>query len=156
MQVTVTLRGRARFAALLHRLEQETDQRGDAPRIDRRNRRTWRQLVLGVLVKRSTRLLALGQIVAPQRRARSVKAAAQGLAYFLRNAAFPSACVSMGLLEEAVRQVDPARLVTYKGKVLLVLDPTEYEKRSRERGKCGQQMEHIGRVRRSKRRPAPK
>src|SRR5437764_2577457 len=81
MQVTVTLRGRARFAALLHRLEQETDQRGDAPRIYRRNRRTWRQLVLGVLVKRSTRLLALGQIVAPQRRARSVKAAAQGLAY---------------------------------------------------------------------------
>jgi len=156
MQVTVTLRGRARFAALLHRLEQETDQRGDAPRIDRRNRRTWRQLVLGVLVKRSTRLLALGQIVAPQRRARSVKAAAQGLAYFLRNAAFPSACVSMGLLEEAVRQVDPARLVTYKGKVLLVLDPTEYEKRSRERGKCGRQMEHIGRVRRSKTTPKKK
>src|SRR5436305_2767662 len=156
MQGTVTLRGRARFAALLHRLEQETDQRGGAPRIDRRNRRAWRQLVLGVLVKRSTRLLALGQIVAPQRRARSVKAAAQGLAYFLRNAAFPSACVSMGLLEEAVRQVDPARLVTYKGKVLLVLDPTEYEKRSRERGKCGRQMEHIGRVRRAKSTPPKK
>jgi hypothetical protein len=34
--------------------------------------------------------------------------------------------------------------------VLLVLDPTEYEKRSRERSKCERQMEHIGRVRRSK------
>ena len=117
MQVTVTLRGRARFAALLHRLEQEVDQRRQGPRVDRRNRRTWRQLVLGVLVKRSTRLLALGQIVAPQRRARSVKAAAQGLAYFLRNAAFPSACVSMGLLEEAVRQVDHAHASTGERRV---------------------------------------
>jgi hypothetical protein len=110
---------------------------------------------LGVVVKRSTRLLALGQIVAPQRRAGSVKAAAQGLAYFLRQAKFPSASFSLGLLEEAVRQVDPARLVTYQGQVLVVLDPTEYEKRSRERGKCGRQMEHIGRVRRSKSKSAP-
>src|SRR5437764_1219069 len=156
MQVTVTLRGGARFAALLHRLEQEVDQRGAGPRLDRRNRRTWRQLVLGVVVKRSTRLLALRQIVAPQRRAGSVKAAAQGVAYFLRQAKFPSASFSLGLLEEAVRQVDPARLVTYKGKVLVVLDPTEYEKRSRERGKCGRQMEHIGRVRRSKSMPQKK
>jgi hypothetical protein len=156
MQVTVTLRGRARFAALLHRLEQEVDQRGASLRLDRRNRRTWRQLVLSVVVKRSTRLLALAQIVAPQRRAGSVKAAAQGLAYFLREAKFPSASFSVGLLEEAVRQVDPARLVTYQGKVLVVLDPTEYEKRSRARGKCGRQMEHIGRVRRSKSTRTPK
>jgi hypothetical protein len=40
--------------------------------------------------------------------------------------------------------------------VLLVLDPTEYEKRSRERGQCGRQMEHIGRVRRSKSTPLTK
>jgi hypothetical protein len=110
---------------------------------------------LGVVVKRSTRLLALGQIVAPQRRAGSVKAAAQGVAYFLRQARFPSATFSLSLLEEAVRQVDPARLVTYQGQVLVVLDPTEYEKRSRERGKCGRQMEHIGRVRRSKSKSRP-
>jgi hypothetical protein len=91
--------------------------------------------------------LALGRFVAPQRRANSVKAAAQGVAYFLRDAAFPVAAVSMGLLEEAVRQIDPARLVTYEGKVLLVLDPTEYAKRSRGPGKCGRHMRHIGRVR---------
>jgi hypothetical protein len=132
------------LAALLHRLEHEVDQRRAGPRLDRRNRRTGRQLVLGVVVKRSTRLRALGQIVAPPRRAGSVKAAAQGVAYFLRQAKFPAAAFSVGLLEEAVRQVDPTRLVTYKGKVLVVLDPTEYEKRSRERGKCG---------RRSKSRP---
>jgi hypothetical protein len=111
------------LAALLHRLEQEVDQRGAGPRLDRRNRRTGRQLVLGVVVKRSTRLLALGQIVAPQRRASSVKAAAQGVAYFLRQARVPRASFSWGLLEDAVRPVDPARLVTYQGKVLVVRDP---------------------------------
>jgi len=35
--------------------------------------------VWGVLVGRSTRLLALARLVAPQRRATSVKATAQGL-----------------------------------------------------------------------------
>jgi len=74
-------------AALLRRLEQkvdqqQVDQREDGLRVDRRNRRTWRQLILGVVVMRSTRLLALGRMVAPQRRAGSVKAAAQGLASF--------------------------------------------------------------------------
>jgi hypothetical protein len=129
-------------------LEQAVEQRKEeGRRLDRRNRRTWHQLVLGVVVQRSTRLLALGRFVALQRRAGSVKAAAQGLAYFLRDAAFPCAGVSMGLLEEAVRQLDPTRLVTYEGQVLLVLDPTEYAKRSRGVGKCGRQMQYIGRVR---------
>jgi len=40
--------------------------------------------------------------------------------------------------------------VRHKGQALVALDPTEDEKRSRGRGKCGRQMEHIGRVRRSK------
>jgi hypothetical protein len=147
MHVSVTLGGRAHFAALLHSLTHAAEQRKGSPRLDRRNQRTWRQVILGVLVQRSTRLLALGRFVAPQRRANSVKAAAQGLAYFLKDAAFPVAEVSTGLLEEAVRQIDPARLVTYEGKVLLVLDPTEYAKRSRGQGKCGRHMQHIGRVR---------
>ena len=156
MQINVALRGRTRLAALPQHLEQEAGQQEQGERCDQRNRRTWRQLILGVLVARSTRLVALGRVVAPQRRAGSVKAAAQGVAYFLRQAKFPSASFSLGLLEEAVRQVDPAHLVTYKGKVLVVLDPTEYEKRSRERGKCGRQMEHIGRVQRSKSTPKKK
>lgn len=150
MHVSVTLRGRARVAALLPRLEQKVDQQKDGPRLDRRNRRTWRQLILGVVVMRSTRLLALGRMVAPQRRARSVKAAAQGLAYFLKEAQVPVGPLSTRLLEEAVRQIDPDRVVQYKGKALLVLDPTEDEKRSRGRGKCGRHMHYSGRVRRSK------
>jgi hypothetical protein len=143
MQQSVALRGRARFAALLQRLEQKVGQKGESRRMDRRNWRTWR-------------LLALGQVVAPQRRAASVKAAAQGLAYFLRDAKAPVAALSTSLLEEGVRQLDPERLVTYCGKALVVLDPTEYAKRSRGRGKCGRQMQHIGRVRSPKAVPKTK
>lgn len=156
MQVSVALRGRTRFAALLHSLEHAAAQRTDGPRADGRNRRTFRQVILGVLVQRSTRLLALGRVVAPPRRANSVKAAAQGVAYFFQEAAFPVAAVSTGLLEEAVRQIAPARLVTDEGTVLLVLDPTAYAKRGRGRGKCGRQMQHIGRVRAPKRPAKPK
>ena len=156
MQTTVALRGRTRLAALLQHLEQEAGQREQGQRCDQRNRRTWRQLILGVLVARSTRLVALGRVVAPQRRVGSVKAAAMALTYFLQRARVPVPALSTGLLAAAVRQLDPEHLVTYQGKVLLVLDPTEYEKRSRERGKCGRQMEHIGRVRRSKSTPPTK
>jgi len=150
MHVSVTLRGRGRVAALLHRLEQKVDQRGDGVRLDRRNRRTWRQLIVGVVVMRSTRLLALGRLVAPQRRAGSVKAAAQGLSYFLTEARAPLGPLSDQVLEEAVRQLDPDRVVRYTGKARVVRDPTAYEKRSRGRGKCGRQMHYIGPVRRSK------
>jgi hypothetical protein len=110
-------------------------------------------MILGILVARSTRLVALGRVVAPQRRVGSVTAAAMALTYFVQTARVPVPALSTRLLEAAVRQLDPEHLVTYQGQVLLVLDPTEDEKRSRERGKCGWQMEHIGRVRCSTSRP---
>src|SRR5436305_412016 len=156
MQINVALRGRTRLAALPQHLEQEAGQQEQGERCDQRNRRTWRQLILGVLVARSTRLVALGRVVAPQRRVNSVKAAALAVTYFVQTARVPVPALSMGLLAAAVRQLEPEPLVTYQGKVLLVLDPTEYEKRSRERGKCGRQMEHIGRVQRSKSTPPKK
>src|SRR5947209_6550627 len=147
MQQAVTLRGRTQVAALLRRLEQKAGQGDGSVRVEQRNRRTWKHRVLGVLVRRSTRLVTLGQVVAPQRRAQSVKAAAQGLAYVLKKGKAPVPALSRGVLAAAVGQVDPRRLVLYEGKALLVLDPTEYAKRSRGRGKAGRQMEHIGRVR---------
>ena len=125
MQITVALRGRTRVAALLRDWEQEADHENRGHRWDRRNRRTWRQMIVGVLVARSTRLLALGRVVAPQRRVGSVKAAAMALTYFLQTAQVPLPVISTRLLEVAVRHLDPARLVTYDGRVLLVLDPTE-------------------------------
>src|SRR6266545_7385065 len=69
------------------------------------------------------------------------------LGYFLAVAKFPAATVSPQVLEAAVRQLDPAQVATYRGKVVLALDPTEYPKRSRGRGKRGRHMEHVGRVR---------
>jgi len=54
---------------------------------------------------------------------------------------------STRVLLAAVDALDPARLATYRGYVLLVIDPTEYPKRSRGRGRRGRQMQHIGRVR---------
>ena len=67
MDVSAALRGRTRLAALLHQLEHGSKERGKGVVVDRRNRRTWRQLVVGVRVARSTRLLALGRVIAPQR-----------------------------------------------------------------------------------------
>src|SRR5579859_1365254 len=134
MHKPVTLRGRTQVAALLHRVEQEADQGMLYRGVDGRNVRTWRQAIVGVWVTHSLRLLVLGRVLAPLRRAQSVKAAAQGLAYFLTTAQFPHVALSTNLLEAAVGQLDPRQLVLYQGKALVALDPTEYGKRSRGRG----------------------
>jgi hypothetical protein len=98
-------------------------------------------------VQRSTRLLRLAQAVLSARQANRVKTAALGLGYFLTRAEFPMAHLSRRLLLAVVRALPAGRLVSYRGKVLLVLDPTDYPKRSRGRGKRNRQMQHIGRVR---------
>ena len=168
-QVSVALRERGRLAALLSELWQMAGRQPGWREPDRRNARTWRQIVLAVLVSRTTRLVGLGQAVlgGGQRTARSVKAVAMGLAYFLTAAKFPADTLSPRVLEAAVRRVDPAQVARYRGKAIVVLDPTEYPKRSRGRGKRGRQMEHAGRGRQPakggtsrrrarRRRPAPR
>lgn len=148
MQATVALRERGRFAALLNSVLQAARRRARWCEPDARNLRTWRQLVLGVLVTRSTRLLRLGQAVLPERRASRVKTAALGLGYFLARADFPIGAFSRRLLLAIARALPAEQLVRSRGRVLLVLDPTDYPKRSRGRGTRGRQMQHIGRVRR--------
>jgi Transposase DDE domain len=148
MQDTVALRGRDRLAALLTSVLQAARRRRGWREPDARNLRSWRQLVLGVLVARSTRLLRLAHVVLPERQARRVKTAALGLGYFLARADFPGAQLSRDLLLAIVRALPPGRLVGYRGKVLLVIDPTDYPKRSRGRGTHNRQMQHVGRVRR--------
>lgn len=149
-QVSVALRERGRLAALLSQLWHAASRQPNWREPDRRNTRVWRQLVLAVLVARSTRLVALGQAVlgGGQRAAGSAKSVALGLAYFLRHAKFPADTLAPRVLEAAARALDPAQLATYRGRVVVALDPTEYPKRSRGRGKRGRQMEHVGRVRR--------
>jgi hypothetical protein len=148
MQRTVALRERGRLAVLLNSILCAARRRATWWEPDARNLRTWRQVVLGVLVQRTTRLLSLARVVLPARQASRVKTAALGLGYFLARADFPIASVSRRLLLAVVRALPAERLVSYRGKVLLVIDPTEYPKRSRGRGKRGRQMQHIGRVRR--------
>jgi len=148
MQRTVALRERGRFAALLNSILRAARRRATWSEPDARNLRTWRQLMLGVLVRRTTRLLSLAQAVLPERQARCVKNAALGLGYCLARAEFPTASVSRRLLLAVVQALPAGRLVSYRGKVLLVLDPTDYPKRSRGRGTRGRQMQPIGRVRR--------
>jgi hypothetical protein len=157
MQGTVALRERGRFAALLNSILRAARRQATWSEPDPRNLRTWRQLVLGMLVARSTRLLGLARAVLPARRARSVKTAALGLGYFLARADFPIGGFSHRLLLTLARALPAERLVSYRGKVLLVIDPTDYPKRSRGRGKRNRQMQHIGRVRRKGGgRPRPK
>ena len=71
MQRPVALRERGRFALLLTTIVHQARQQSAWFDPDRRHLRTWRQLVLAVLVQRRTRLLDLARILLPQRRART-------------------------------------------------------------------------------------
>src|SRR5438093_6492624 len=148
-QRTVALRERGRLATLFHTLWQAAGQQRGWREPDRRNTRTWQALLLAVLVARSTRLVTLGQVVLAGggRAAHTTKAVAVALGRWLAQAHFPARPISTRLLEESVRQLDLERLATYRGKAVVAIDPTEYAKRSRGRGKRGRHMQHVGRVR---------
>lgn len=149
MKKSVALRGRVKLATLLNSLLHRSAQGREGKEPDPRNLKTWRQFLLGVIAQRSTRLMAVGQAVAPWRRVGSVKSAAMALGYFLAQARFPLRSFATRLLETAVLMLGSDRLESYRGKVLLVIDPTEYAKRSRGKGKRGRGMQHIGRVRKA-------
>lgn len=149
MKKSVALRGRAKLATLSNRLLPRSAQGREGEEPDPRNLKTWRQFLLGVVAKRSTRLMAVGQAVAPWRRVGSVQGAAMALGYLLEKARFPMRSFATRPVETAVLLRGSDRLESYRGKVLLVLDPTEYAKRSRGKGKRGRGMQHIGRVRKA-------
>ena len=146
----VALRSRSRMAALLDRLLQEARQCQGWSEPDRRNVRTFKQLTLGVLVARSTRLLELGRTMAHARKAGTIKSLAVGLGYFLSHSRFDASVAGPALLEAGLRRLDADRLALYKGRALLVIDPTEYPKRSRGSGKRGRGMQYAGRVRKKR------
>src|SRR5207247_8759840 len=106
---------RGRLAALLNRVLQAARRRAHWREPDARNLRTWRQLLLGVVVTRSTRLLRLGQAVLPERQASRVKTAALGLGYFLARAEFPIGGCSRRLLLAVGAALPAGRLVPYPG-----------------------------------------
>jgi hypothetical protein len=149
LQRSVALRERGRLAALFHTLWHEASQQAGWRAPDRRNVRTWQALLLAVVVTRTTRLVTLGQVILAggTRVAHSTKAVAVGLGRWLATADFAARPISARLLEASVRHLDLAWLATYRGKVVVAIDPTEYAKRSRGRGKRGRHMQHVGRVR---------
>ncbi len=71
------------------------------------------------------------------------------LGYFLEKARFPMRSFATRLLETAALMPGSDRLESSRGKVLLVIDPTEYTKRRRGKGKRGRGMQHIGRGRKA-------
>lgn len=149
MRAPATLGQRTRLAALLSTLLSVARTHAAWREPDPRSRRTLCHLVLAVLAARSSRLVALARPLRRFRRARTVKAVTMGLTYFLRDARIAVADLAPCLLEAALAQVPPDQLATYRGRALLVIDPTEYPKRSRGPGRHGRGMEHIGRVRKA-------
>jgi hypothetical protein len=149
MRAPATLSQRTRLASLLSTLLTAARAHAAWSEPDPRSRRTFSHVVLAVLAARSTRLLALARPLRPWRRARTVKAVAMGLTYFLREARIALPELAACLAEAAVTQVPPEQIMTYRGRALLVIDPTAYPKRSRGRGKRGRGMEHVGRVRKA-------
>lgn len=150
MQIHVAIGERGKIFALLSRFVQEVCQQPGGTKTDVRNQRNFAAMVLGVIVKGSTRLKDLAQFICPRRAAHSVKAVAVGLGYFLAKATVPAQLISARVLLALAREVDPAQMERYRGKVIVVIDPTEYGKRSRGKGKKGRQMQYIGRVRKQK------
>ncbi len=149
MRAPATLGQRSCLAALLSTLLMTARTHAAWTEPDPRSRRTLCHLVLAVLAARSTRLLALARPLRPRRRARTVKAVTMGLTYFLRDAHIAVPSLGACLAEAAVAQLLPEQIATYRGRALLVIDPTEYPKRSRGPGTRGRGMEHIGRVRKT-------
>lgn len=146
---SVALRERGRLAAFLHHVWHAARQQWGWREPDRRKVRTWQALRLAVVIARTTRLLALGQVILAGggRAAQTTKAVAVGLGRWLVQARFAARPVSTQLLEAGVRRLDVARLATSRGQGVVAVDPTEDPKRSRGRSTRRRHMQHAGRVR---------
>ncbi|GAC1654213.1 MAG: hypothetical protein NVS4B8_29420 [Herpetosiphon sp.] len=116
---------------------------------DPRNLRLWRQLLLALVVQRSTRLLTLAHALHLPFPTTTIKSLAQRLAYLLTQAACPLATLSPLVLTAALAQLDPQRFVRFRDHLLLVIDGTDYPKRSRGTDRTNRHMQYIGRVRAS-------
>ncbi len=125
MHRPVALRQRQQIAALLTTSVAAARHSPSWKEPDRRHLRLWRQLLLALLVRRSTRLLDLAHVLLPFRRGSSIKTVAQGIGSFLRSPHCPVTSLSPALLCATLAQLDPARLLRAHGRVLLVIDGTE-------------------------------
>lgn len=144
MQGTAALKRRDELIALLQESWAKMLRASHLHVGDQRSARTWKQLVLGVLLKRSTRLVAIAQALLPWRKSHTVDALGVSLGRFLASTPFPSRAVSRSWLAEGGQQL-VGQMERYRGRVLLPVDGTEYAKRSRV--KRARHMQYVGRVR---------
>lgn len=79
----------------------------------------------------------------PYRKAHSVKTAETALSLFLAKACYPDAAFFARFRDQILLRLPPKAF--YRGKKIVIVDPTTYPKRSR-RGKENRQMQYIGRV----------
>jgi hypothetical protein len=98
MQGTATLKRRKELLALLRESWTEMLSVSSLHVPERRSVRTWKQMVVGVLLKRSTRLVALAQALLPWRQSHTVDALGVSLGCFLAGTRFPARAVSRAWL----------------------------------------------------------
>jgi len=145
---SMALRQRHALTTLLAQMVHAARQHDAWCEPDRRNLHTWRQLLFAVSVQRSTCLLTLAQALVGRRRAGTGTSLALGLSYdVLTRAQGDVATLSPCLRQAALAHLAPTQVARYGGKALLVIDPTDYPKRSRGTGTRNRHMQHIGRVR---------
>lgn len=149
MVAPVALRQRGHVTQLLNSILHHARQHIDWQEPDRRNVRLWQSLLLAIMLRRSTCLLHLAQILLHRRKAQTVKSLALGITYFLTKSQCAVAALSPCLLDAVVASLPAEDLVRYRGQALLVLDATDDPKRSRGPGVRQRGMQYIGRVRKN-------
>lgn len=112
--------------------------------MDARTVRRMNWLLLAIIVAGSVRLNLLVQAL-PYGRANSVKTAETALSSFLAEVDYPASLLFARFRDQVLAQLPVRSCLTYRGKKIIIVDPTPYPKRSR-RGKKKRQMQFIGRV----------
>lgn len=112
--------------------------------MDPRTVRRLHWLILAIIVVGSVRLNLLVQGV-PYGRARSAATAETSLSAFLAEVDYPASVLFARFRNQVLSQLPAHSWLTYRGKCIVIVDPTPYAKRSR-RGKKQGQMQYIGRV----------
>ena len=133
---------------LLSDLVQQATQRSsriDDGRVVRRL--NW--LVMAIVLAGTVRLNGLVQTV-PYGQANSVKTAETSLSLFLVETEYPASMLFARFRDQVLVRLPTRAMKTYRGKPIVIVDPTDYAKRSR-RGKKGRQMQYTTKVRLSKR-----
>ncbi len=108
---------------------------------DRRTQETLRELTYAVIVQGTTRLNQLAKFLFPWHAAKTVHNVETALSTSLQKAKYAEAELLHAYACAAYDALPRQAFQTYRGKQILVFDPTTYEKRTRP-GKKGRSMEY--------------